>query len=289
MRDRVCLITGGSSGIGRETARGLARLGATVVIVGRSEARCQSAIAQISTETGNANLSFIPADMSVQTDVRRLAAEFTSRHSRLHVLINNAGGLFMNGQVSADGIEMTLALNHLGGYLLTRLLLPVLKASAPSRVLVVSSVAHLGMRINFGGADQPAVETLRFGKWNGYARSKLANILFTYELARRLEGAGVTVNALHPGLAASGFGMNNSGLFPWAKPVIDLFAISSEESARTSVHVASSPELEGVTGKYFVKCRETRSSSASYDTHAATRLWDLSASMTGLDTLEKTQ
>jgi len=280
MRDRICLVTGASSGIGYETARGLAHRGATVVIVGRSDARLQAAVAQIAQATGNPNVEGICADVSVQADVRRLAAEFRARHSRLHVLVNNAGGLFMNGQVSADGVEMTLALNHLGGYLLTRLLLPVLVASAPARIINVSSVAHLGMRID--------VEQLQFSGWKGYGRSKLANILFTYELARRLAGTGVVANALHPGLVASGFGMNNSGLFPWIKPFVNAMAISNEEGARTSVHLACSPDVDGETGKYFVKCRAARSSPASYDEVTATRLWDISAAMTGLDAQEKT-
>ena len=226
------------------------------------------------------DVGFLCADMSIQAGMFAGGAQFAARHSQLHVLINNAGGLFMNGQVSADGIEMTLALNHLGRYLLTRLLLPMLTVSAPSRIIMVSSVAHIGLRINF--------KKFTFARWNGYARSKLANLLFTYELARRIAGTGVTVNALHPGLAASGFGTNNSGLFPWVKPFIDMPAITNEEGARTGVYVASAPELESVTRKYFVKCRETRSSSASYDTHAASRLWNSSASMTGLDTLENT-
>ena len=281
MRDRICLVTGATSGIGYETALGIARRGGTVVLVGRDDVRGRSAVTAIRSASGNTNVEFIQADMSVQSEVRRLADAFRARHSQLHVLVNNAGGLFMNGQMSADGIEMTLALNHLGGYLLTRLLLPVLTASAPSRIVNVSSVAHLGLRINF--------DKFRFGGWNGYGRSKLANILFTYELARRLAGSGVTVNALHPGLVASGFGMNNSGLFPWVKPLVNAMAITNEDGARTSVHLACAADVDGVTGQYFVKCRSTRSSPASYDDVAAARLWDVSASMTGLDALEETR
>jgi NAD(P)-dependent dehydrogenase (short-subunit alcohol dehydrogenase family) len=267
-------VTGATSGVGFETARGIAQQGATVVIVGRSLERSRTAVERLRRQTGNPNVDFLLADLSAQADIRRLAGEFEQRYARLHVLVNNAGGLFLNGQVSADGIEMTLALNHLGYYLLTRLLIPLLEASAPARIINVASVAHVGARMDF--------PTLRFNGWKGYKRSKLANILFTYELARRLEGKGVTVNALHPGLVASGFGMNNRGLFPLVKPLVDLFAVSIEQGASTSVYLACSPEVEGVTGKYFVRCKPGRSSRASHDPDAAARLWQVSSAMTGL-------
>jgi NAD(P)-dependent dehydrogenase (short-subunit alcohol dehydrogenase family) len=271
---RICLVTGGTSGIGFETARGIARHGLTVVVVGRSLERSRAATDRIRGESANPHVDFLLADLSVQADVRRLAAAFRERYSELHVLVNNAGGMFLNGQTSPDGLEMTLALNHLAGYLLTRLLLDLLKASAPARVVNVASVAHVGARIDFSN--------LRFGGWGGYKRSKLANVLFTYELARRLEGTGVTANSLHPGLVASGFGMNNRGLFPLIKPLVDCVAVTNEEGARTSIHLACSAEVGGVTGKYFVKCRPRRSSGASYDRAAAARLWEMSAGMTGL-------
>ena len=280
MRDRICLVTGASSGIGFETALGIARRGATVVLVSRVDERGRAAVARIREASGNPRVDFVRADLSSQADVRRLAGEIRERYPHLHVLVNNAGGLFMNGQVSADGIEMTLALNHLGGYLLTRLLVPMLTASAPARIINVSSVAHTGRRID--------VARMRFAGWKGYGQSKLANILFTYELARRLAGTGVTVNALHPGLVASGFGMNNSGLFPWVKPFVNLMAISNEAGARTSVHLACAVDVEGVTGEYFVKGRPVRSSPASYDERVAAHLWEVSAAMTGLHALEKT-
>ncbi len=274
MKGKVCLVTGATSGVGFETALGIARRGARVVVVGRSLERSTAAVERIRQQAGNPDVDFLVADLSTQAEVRRLASEVAGRYPRLHVLVNNAGGLFLNGQVSADGIEMTLALNHLGGFLLTRLLLPILKAGEPSRIVNVSSMAHRGAKIDG--------EPLHFAGWKGYERSKLANILFTYELARRLEGSGVTVNALHPGLVASGFGMNNRGLFPLVKPLVDLFAISNERGARTSVYLACSADVEGVTGKYFVKCRPRRSSRASYDRDAAARLWQVSSAMTGL-------
>jgi NAD(P)-dependent dehydrogenase (short-subunit alcohol dehydrogenase family) len=190
------------------------------------------------------------------------------------VLVNNVGGLFLNGQMSADGIELTLALNHLGSYLLTRLLCPVLKASTPARVINVSSFVHAGARIG--------LPTLEFGGWKGYKRSKLANLLFTYELARRLEGTGVTVNALSPGFVASNFGMNNRGFFPVIKPFMNWFATSNKTGARTSIYLATSAEVEGVTGKYFTRCKPQRSSKASTDRATAARLWEISAEMTGM-------
>lgn len=280
MRDRICLVTGASSGIGFETALGIARRGATVVLVSRADERGWAAVARIRDASGNPRVDFVRADLSSQADVRRLAEDIRGRYLRLHVLVNNAGGLFMNGQVSVDGIEMTLALNHLGGYLLTRLLLPMLTAGAPARIINVSSVAHTGRRID--------LTRMSCAGWKGYGRSKLANILFTYELARRLAGTGVTVNALHPGLVASGFGMNNTGLFPWVKPFVNLLAVRNEEGARTSVHLACAADVEGVTGKYFVKGRPVDSSPASYDERVAAHLWEVSAAMTGLQAVEKT-
>jgi NAD(P)-dependent dehydrogenase (short-subunit alcohol dehydrogenase family) len=274
MTQRVCMVTGATGGIGFETALGIARQGGTVVLVGRSRERAESAVGRIRKETGNSQVDFLLADLSALADIRRLAGEFTDRYSQLHVLVNNVGGMFLNGQTTTDGIEMTLALNHLGPYLLTRLLLGRLKASAPARVVNVASIAHVGARLD--------CSNLRFGGWSGYKRSKLAHILFTYELARRLEGSGVTANALHPGLVASQFGMNNKGLFRWVKPLVDCFAISNEQGARTSVYLACSAEVEGVTGRYFVACAPRRSSRASYDRSTALQLWEISARMTGL-------
>jgi NAD(P)-dependent dehydrogenase (short-subunit alcohol dehydrogenase family) len=177
--------------------------------------------------------------------------------------------------VSPEGVEMTLALNHLGPYLLTRSLYNLLKASTPSRIVNVSSLAHFGARID--------TSNLQFSGWKGYKRSKLANILFTYELARRSEGTGITVNALSPGLVRSKFGLNNPGPFRFAKPLIDCFAVSNARGAETSIHLACSPDVEGVTGKYFTRCKPRRSSKASYDRTTAAQLWDVTAKMTGLE------
>jgi NAD(P)-dependent dehydrogenase (short-subunit alcohol dehydrogenase family) len=272
--ERIIMVTGATAGIGLATARGIAQHGATVIIVGRSLERSRAAVEQIKEQTGNPQVDFLLADLSLQSDIRRLAEQFQERYAQLHVLVNNAGGMFLNGQVSLDGIEMTLALNHLGYYLLTRSLYNLLKASAPARIVNVASVAHLGARIDF--------PNLQFSGWKGYKRSKLANILFTYELARRLDGTGVTVNALSPGLVASNFGMNNRGLFPLIKPLVDCFSVSNERGAQTSIYLACSPDVEGVTGKYFTGCRPHSSSAASHDRTAAAQLWEISARMTGL-------
>lgn len=278
MRDKVCLVTGGTSGIGAATARGLARLGATVVIVGRDAERATSRTRQIREETGNDAIDFLIADLSSQKDIRCLAGEFQSRYERLDVLVNNAGALFMSRAESVDGIEMTLALNHLSYFLLTNLLLDRLKASAPSRIVNVSSTAHTGATIDFDGLQGPVG---RFGM-RAYGQSKLANLLFTYELARRLAGTGVTVNALHPGLVGSGFGKNNGLVARLAMRVVHLMSISPEDGAQTSIYLASSPAVEGVTGKYFVEKRPVESSKASSDAESARRLWEISEHMTGL-------
>jgi NAD(P)-dependent dehydrogenase (short-subunit alcohol dehydrogenase family) len=218
------------------------------------------------------------ADLSAQQGVRQLAETFKGRHQRLDVLVNNAGAFFMSRRENVDGIEMTLALNHLGYFLLTNLLLDTLKASAPARIVNVSSAAHERAQIDFDALQGD-------GKYRGmqsYGQSKLANVLFTYELARRLEGTGVTVNALHPGLVATNFGANNGWFVSLIKRLVTVFSISAEEGAQTSIYLATSPEVEGVTGKYFVNQQPVPSSPASYDEATASRLWQVSAEMTAL-------
>ncbi len=274
MEGRVCVVTGATAGIGLETACGIAQQGATVAIVGRNLEKCSAAAVEIRRRTGNLNVDFLVSDLSMEDKIRRLAAELKNRYSCIHVLVNNVGGLFLNGQTNPAGVEMTLALNHLGCFLLTNLLLDHLKASAPARIINVSSYVHAGVRIDFS--------KLQWGGWKGYKRSKLANVLFTYELARRLQDSGVTANALSPGLVASNFGKNNRGFFSLVRPLIFSFAINNEQGAQTSIYLATSPEVDGITGKYFEKSRAKRSSGASYDCDAAARLWQVSAEMTGL-------
>lgn len=277
MKGKICLVTGANAGIGKVTALELAKMGATVVMVCRDRQKGEAALAEIQQTSQNPNVTLMLADLSSQADIRRLAAAYKTNYSQLHVLVNNAGGVFTQRQVSADGFELTFALNHLGYFLLTNLLLDVLKASAPSRVVVVSSDAHRGGRINFD--DLQASRSYQgFGT---YSQSKLANVLFAYELAQRLTGTGVTVNALHPGFVASNFGKNNGRFFKLIFDyIVPFLAISPEKGAETSVYLASSPEVEGITGKYFVRKRAVSSSSASYDATTARRLWEISQQLT---------
>ena len=278
MHGKVCMITGATSGIGLITAQTLARQGATVIVVGRNPERGTATVNRIKQQTGNPAVEWMVADLSAQVQVRHLARQFQERFARLDVLVNNAGALFARRSLSVDGIEMTFALNHLAYFLLTNLLLDTLKASAPARVVNVSSAAHRGARINF--ADLQGRQG--YGGWRAYAQSKLANILFTYELARRLDGTGVTANALHPGFVATNFGRDNRGLVALTMRVLQLAAISPEQGARTIIYLAAAPEVEGMSGKYFVKEQVIPSSEASYDRDAAQRLWQVSAEMTGL-------
>src|SRR6266545_3993807 len=196
MNGKICLITGGTNGIGKSTAQGLARMGATVVIVGRNAQKTSRVVEEIRAASGNKNVDSLLADLSSQQEVRRLAREFKSKYSRLHVLLNNAGGFFMRRQLSVDGIEMTFAFNHLAYFLLTNLLLDTVKASAPARIINVSSAAHKSGKIEFDNLQGER----SYNGFAAYGNSKLANILFTIELARRLEGTSITVNALHPGM-----------------------------------------------------------------------------------------
>jgi NAD(P)-dependent dehydrogenase (short-subunit alcohol dehydrogenase family) len=279
MNGKVCLVTGGTNGIGKATALGLAQMGATVVIVGRDAQKAERVTEEIRTASDNQHVFWLLADLSSQQDIRRLADEFKSNYTHLHVLLNNAGGTFMTRQLSMDGIEMTFALNHLAYFLLTNLLLETMKASAPARIVSVSSDAHSGGRIDFDNLQGEHAYT-SFGP---YGNSKLANILFTTELARRLEGTGVTVNALHPGLVNTGFGKNNPGvLMKIMGAVIPLIARSPKKGANTSIYLASSPEVRSITGKYFVDCKVTQPAPQAAETAVASKLWDVSAEMVHL-------
>ncbi len=283
MDGKIVLITGATDGIGRVAAEALAGVAAQVVLVGRNPQKTSQAVKEISQKTGNNTLEYLIADLSEQAQVRRLAQEFRQKHNRLDVLINNAGAMFMSRQESRDGYEMTFALNHLAYFLLTNLLLDLIKASAPARIVNVSSRAHEGDQLDFDDLQNKR----RYNSQSVYGKSKLANLYFTYELARRLQGSGVTVNALHPGFVATKFGTNNGGLYRLAFGLGHMAAISPQEGAETTIYLASSPEVEGVTGKYFVQKKETRSSDVSYDENIAGRLWQVSLELTGLAEGEK--
>ena len=283
VQDRVCLITGATSGIGKVTARELAKQGATVVVVGRNRQKAEATVDEIEVQSGNENVEYLLADLSSQQEIRGLAREFEARHDRLDVLVNNAGAVYAEYGETEDGIERTFAVNHLNYFLLTNLLLDVLEAGAPSRIVNVASGAHQGAELDFDdlGTKQS------YGFMKAYGRSKLANVLFTYELARRLEGTGITANALHPGAVATSFGSNNTVWY--ARPMLALFrlfATTPEKGAETSVYLASSPEVEGVSGKYYVNKRPVASSEASYDEVSAKGLWRISEELTGLSEKE---
>jgi NAD(P)-dependent dehydrogenase (short-subunit alcohol dehydrogenase family) len=250
-----------------------------VVIVGRDAQKAAQVTDEIRAASDNHNVDWLLSDLSSQQDVRRLVTEFKGKYSQLHVLINNAGGTFMTRQLSVDGIEMTFALNHLAYFLVTNLLLDTIKASAPARIINVSSDAHSSGKIEFDNLQGER----SYSGIGPYGNSKLANILFTAELARRLEGTGVTVNALHPGLVSTGFGKNNPGLLMKIMGVIiPLIARSPEKGAETSIHLASSPAVQNSTGKYFVDCKVTQTVPQATDMVVARKLWDVSAEMVHL-------
>lgn len=280
LHGKVVLITGATSGLGKVAAVELAKKHATVVIAGRDPARTRAAVKEVEEQGGHVAAEGLVADLSSMGEVSRLANEVVKRYARLDVLINNVGAIFAQRLSTVDGYERTFALNHLSQFLLTNLLLDRLRAGAPSRIVNVSSRAHEGAAINFDNLQ--GERGYGYGGGRAYGQSKLANIMFTYELARRLVGTGVTANAMHPGTVATSFGENSGGLMGFGMKIFHRFAISPEEGADTIIYLASSPEVEGITGQYWVKRRPVRSSPASYDESAQKRLWDVSAQMTGL-------
>lgn len=278
LQGKTCMVTGASSGIGRVTAVELARLGARTVLVCRDRGRGEATLAQIAKETGSRDVELKLADLSSQSAIRNLAREFLAKDQPLHVLVNNAGVVNLRRSLTRDGIETVFAVNHIAYFLLTNLLLERLEISAPARIINVASDAHRMARIGFddlGGSR-------RYAAMRNYAQSKLANILFTYELARRLEGSGVTANCAHPGAVATGLAQNNGAWVRALTKLLGLFFRTPEQGAATSIYLASSPEVEGVSGKYFIDCKETRSSADSYSKADAQRLWEISTRMTGL-------
>jgi len=279
MEGKVVLLTGGNSGIGKATAVALARMGADLTIVCRETAKGESALREIVEKSGNPHVSLITADLLLFKEVRRAASEFRASHARLDVLINNAGSNFPEYAETEVGLERTMALNYFAPFLLTNLLLDTLQRSAPSRIVNVSSSGHYGAILDpddmNGGRGQG------IGGLGAYGRSKLALVLFTYKLARRLQGSGVTVNTLHPGAVRTHIWAHAGAFSPLAR-FASLFMMSPEDGTRTSVYLASSAEVQGVTGKYFEKSKQKRSSENSYDEAVAARLWEVSVKATGL-------
>jgi len=279
MRGKTVLITGATNGIGLEAAVELARLGARVVMVGRDPARTEAAVATVKRRSGSRDVSHLLCDFSSQASIRALAADVLASVERLDVLVNNAGAVNKARRLSVDGIEMTFAVNHLGYFLLTNLLRDLLVRSAPARVVTVASQSHRQGTLDF--ADLGFEHGYAIMK--AYARSKLANVLFAAELARRLAGTGVTSNSLHPGVVATNIW---SGAPAWAKPLVAIlyrpFMITPAEGGATIVQLAASPELEGVTGKYFEKQVAVTPAPLAQDAALAKRLWEVSAAMVGL-------
>jgi NAD(P)-dependent dehydrogenase (short-subunit alcohol dehydrogenase family) len=278
MEGKVVLITGGTGGIGKAAATALAGMGAEVVVVGSNEERGKSAVEEIRSKSGNGKVSLVLADLAVRSEVRRLAEEFRDRHDRLDVLVNNAGLVLSEREETPDGIEKTLAINHLAPFLLTNLLLDLLKASAPSRVVTVSSGAERWGRIDFDDLQSRG----RYRGFGVYGLTKLANIMFTFELAKRVEGTGVTATCLHPGAVNTGFGANNSGLFAIFFRLFKPFMRTPEAGADTLVYLAASPEVEGMTGKYLTDRKVITASQIAYDESTRERLWEESEKLTGL-------
>ena len=277
MAGKTVLVTGGTGGIGRATALGLAAMGAHLAITGRDRDRADDAAREI--RAGGGRVEGFVADLSAQSEVRRLADEVLTSLPRIDVLVNNVGGYWNNRHVTADGLEHTFALNHLAPFLLTNLLLDRLKETAPARVVTVSSNAQAMGRIDFD--DLQGEES--YSGSRAYDQSKLANVLFSYELARRLRGTSVTANALHPGVVSTSFGAEDPGhvqrmFLPFMRP----FMKAPAQGAVTSVHVASAPDLQELTGRYFANSKLKQSSKRSYDQADAARLWQVSTNLVGL-------
>lgn len=273
---KVCIVTGANSGIGRATATGLAGMGATVVIICRNRERGEAAAREIKARTGNSSVFPLLADLLSQSQIRRVVQEFSSTFEKLHVLINNAGSYFPARVLSEDGLESTFALNYLAPFLLTNLLLEKLKENPPSRVVNVSSVAHRSGKIDFDNLNGE----LGYSGVGAYATSKLALVIFTYELARRLSGSGVTANCLHPGAVRTNI-WHHTGIFSPLTVFASSFMIGPEKGAETGLYLAASPEVLNVTGRYFEKKREQRSSESSHDEELARSLWRVSEELTG--------
>jgi retinol dehydrogenase 12 len=279
LTNKEVVVTGGTDGIGKVAAAMLARAGASVTIVGRNAAKGEAVVREIKAQAGHDRVGFVTGHLSEQRGVRAAAQELNEKLKRIDVLLNNAGALFQKREINEDGVERTFALNHLNYFLITHLLLDRLKSGPSARIVNVASGAHLGAKLDLADLQN----TKAYSGWRAYAQSKLANIYFTYELARRLEGSKLTANCLHPGFVATRFGDNNSGLmratFGLAK---SLFAKSETDGAKTSVFLAGSPEVAGVNGKYFDNCKAVRSSTVSYDEGVARELWRVSEKLTGL-------
>lgn len=281
MQNKTCLITGANSGIGKEIALGLAQQGAHLILVCRNVSKAQLVVNEIKEKTGSEKIDLLIVDLSSQAEIRSLANTILNRYSRLDVLINNAGLVLLNKKHSVDNIEMTLATNHLGPFLLNYLLIDLLKASAPSRIINVSSASHHWAKL---AMDDLQFEHRKYKLMAAYAQSKLLMNIVSFELARRLEGTGVTVNCVHPGIVRSHLGSdeaNNLFLKTFDK-LIKCFFISPKAGAKTPLYLASSPEVQNVTGKYFVKYKPRAAKAIAYDQDLAKKIWQISENLVGI-------
>jgi len=278
VKEKVCVVTGASGGIGKEVALGLARQGARVVIVSHSKERATKAVDEIVHTSLNPHVDLVVGDLSTNDGVRAAAAEIDRRYGQLHVLVNNSGLLIGKRTITADNLDKTFALNHLAYYHLTHLLLDKIKASAPARIVNTASSAHRLGKMDFDNLQGER----RYSQWRAYGTSKLENILFTFELARRLAGTGVTANAVHPGYVRSGFATTASPLMRVVVRAGMVGALSVEKGARTTLWAATSPDLEGVTGKFLARCKIAEPTAAAHDEAAQRRLWELSEHLTSM-------
>jgi NAD(P)-dependent dehydrogenase (short-subunit alcohol dehydrogenase family) len=280
MDGKICIVTGATAGIGYYTALEIARKGGSVIIVGRNDTKCIETAHSLEEASGNNPVDYLIADLSSQAQIHSLADEFYRRFNHLDVLVNNAGGFFMRRKLSVDGLEMTFALNHLAYFLLTMLLLDALKASPKARIVNVSSGSHLHQHIDFNDLQLASF----YNPIKAYGRSKFANILFTYELSRHLIGSNITANALTPGMVATDIWKKvNRWLTPLINPVMQRIAQTPLEGAQTSIYLATSPDMEGVTGKYFANQRPIPSDPGTYDLEAAQKLWQMSLGLVHLE------
>ncbi len=273
LQGKICLITGSTSGMGKVTARELASKGATVVLVGRNREKGEATQAELRRETGNENVDLLIADLSLLQDVRHLATEFQQKYRHLHILVNNAGAIYSSRNVTSEGLEATFVVNYLAPFLLTKLLVETLQASAPARIVNVSSQVHTIGSIAFDNLQGEK----HYATMSNYGQAKLALILFTYELARRLEGTGVTVNVMSPGMmSGDNFNAGATGLLALVTKFTRPFIMTAEKGAQTEIYLATSPQIEGVTGKCFANSQEKKSSRHSYDQALGQQLWQVS-------------
>lgn len=275
MHGKICMITGANSGIGKATALSIAEMGAVVIMICRDKNRGESAQKEIINETGNKSVDLLICDLTSQESIYKLVENFKKKYQKLHVLINNAGVVKTNRTLTIDGFETTFAVNYLAPFLLTNLLLDILKKNVPSRIVNVSSGIHKNGNINF---DDLQAEN-KYRSYKAYGQSKLALILFTYELSKKIKGTGVTVNALHPGFTRTNIGRDYSVFIR----AFTKLSKNPKKGAETSIYLATSPEVEGITGKYFIKKQQTMSSKDSYNKELAKELWKVSLELTKLN------